>query len=166
MVPKLNPAISKGLILIYEGKLAHRIKMLKIFSSATSVATAGVYGNAVMQHGTSKAIAITGAVFVPFLFTPLFITMFFRRYVNSLYYDPTTDEYLLRHYGLFVRQKELRFSRKDVRPAELSDVLSKFRIGNKTFFIEEEDLVDLEAVSLYKKMINLDGKELTESKLR
>lgn len=139
--------------LIYRARLTNRVRILKIFSMVSSAITSGVYGYAFIQKGFTTTVAVSGVIFVPFIFTPIIISLFFRRYVNAMYYNPKTETYTIRHYGFFLRSHNNKFKKEDVKSSQITDVTSNFTVRGVPFFIHEEDLLDAESVALYKEMI-------------
>lgn len=143
--------------LIYEGRLANRILYLKCLSLVSSAGLAGSYKYVIAQKGFSAALAGVGVAFAPFFLSPFAIAWFFKRYVTKLYYDPKTDSFTAHHYGLLLNKKSCTFKKEEVIRSDVTSVMNSFRVRKKPFFLHDEDLVDVESIDLYKKMIGLDS---------
>lgn len=140
--------------LIYEGKLAKRILYLKSVSLLSSAGLAGSYKYVLAKKGFSAALVGVGIGFTPFFISPVVIAWFFKRYITRLYYEPKTDTFVAHHYGLLLNKKLVTFRSNDVTRSDLS-MLCTFKVGNKPFFLHDEDLIDGESVDIYRKMLGL-----------
>lgn len=142
--------------LIYEGRLAKRILYLKCLSLVSSAGLAGSYKYAIAHKGFSVALASVGVAFTPFFLSPVAIAWFFKRYVTRLYYDPKTDSFTAHHYGLFLNKRSCTFKVEDVTRSDTTSMLNTFTVRKRPFFLHDEDLIDVESIELYKRMIGLD----------
>lgn len=149
--------------LIYEGKLTKRILYLKSVSVISSLGLAGSYGYVISQKGFSVALAGVGFAFTPFLLSPIVIAWFFKRYITQLYYDADTQSFTAHHYGLLLNKKKFTFTSDQVVRSDFTSMLNSFTVANKPFFIHDEDLVDLESIDLYKRMLGLDQLKVDQS---
>lgn len=150
------PITSANMKLIYEGRLANRILYLKCLSLVSSAGLAGSYKYVIAQKGFTAAMAGVGIAFTPFFLSPFAIAWFFKRYVTKLYYDPKTDSFTAHHYGLLLNKKSCTFKKEDVVRSDVTSVLNSFRVRKKPFFLHDEDLIDVESIELYKRLIGLD----------
>lgn len=148
--------------LIYEGRLSKRILYLKCLSLVSSAGLAGSYKYVIAQKGFSAALAGVGIAFTPFFLSPVAIAWFFKRYVTRLYYDPKTDSFTAHHYGLMLNKKSCTFKKEDVVRSDATSMLNTFSVRKKPFFLHDEDLIDVESIDLYKKMIGLDRVRLDD----
>lgn len=153
---KQAPSQTSQTKLVYEGSLAKRILYLKSISILSSLGLAGSYGYVIGQKGLTVALAGVGFAFTPFLLSPFLIAWFFKRYVNKLYYDPKTETFTINHYGLLLNEKNCSFKKEDVLRSDVTSMLNTFTVGNRPFYLHDEDLRDLESIQLYKKMLALD----------
>lgn len=151
--------------LIYEGKLTRRILYLKSVSILSSVALASSYGYVISQKSFSIALAGVGFVFTPFLLSPFVIAWFFKRYITELYYNPIDDTYTAHHYGLLLNKKSCTFDKNQVMRSEVTSMLNTFKVDKKPFFLWEDDLVDVESVQIYKRMIGLSDLDSHSDKI-
>lgn len=145
--------------LIYTGALSDKIYYLKTFSILSSVTLAGAFGYAITTKGYTTAIAVVGATFTPFIASPFLVAWFFKRYITALYYQPKDDLYTAYHYGLLLNKKRCTFKREDVTRSQVTSIMNTFRVGEKPFFLHDEDLIDTESIELYKRMVGLDKEE-------
>lgn len=144
--------------LIYEGKLTKRILYLKGLSILSSVGLTSSYGYVISQKSFSVALAGVGIVFIPFLLSPFIIAWFFKRYITKLYYNPIDDTYTAHHFGLLLNKKICTYKKEQVVRSEVTSMLNSFTVDKKPFFLWEDDLIDVESVDLYKRMIGLSEK--------
>ena len=142
--------------LIYQGQLANRILYLKSVSVITSLGLAGSYKYVLAKKGLTATMASLGFAFSPFFLSPIAIAVVFKRYVTHLYYDYATDTYTAHHYGYLFFKKKLEFKCEEVKPAKVESIWNTFTVGKQPFFVHDEDLVDVESVELYRKMLGLD----------
>lgn len=142
--------------LIYEGKLTKRIRYLKGLSLVSSIGLASSYKYVIAKKGFNVALAGLGVAFTPFFVSPIVIAWFFKRYVTRLYYNPDDNTYTAHHYGLLLNQKSCTFKKEEVTRSEALSMLNTFKVGKKPFFVHDEDLVDLESVEIYKRMLGYD----------
>lgn len=142
--------------LMYEGKLAPKIRYLKGFSIGSSLTLVGSYSYILAQKGLSPAIATFGVFTLPFLLSPVIISWFFKRYIVKLSYDPTTDRYTAINYGYLFNKRTHEFSKQQVVRSNFTSMLNTFEVGKEPFFLNEEDLLDVESVELYRSLVGLD----------
>lgn len=166
--PNITLPEQEGSKLMYEGTLSRRILYLKGLSIISSLALSASYATILNQRGLSPGLVGVGIVFIPFFVSPIVISWFFKRYVTKLYYNPISDNYTVFHYGLLMNQRSSTFKSDQVELSDATCILDTFTVqqgdkltilGNpkrKSFFLHDESLIDVESVSLYKKMLNLD----------
>lgn len=145
-----------GSKLMYEGKLARKIRYLKVFSISSSLTLIGSYSYILTQKGISPAIATFGVFTLPFLLSPVVIAWFFKRYIVELSHDPVTDKYTAVNYGYLFNKRTISFSKHEVTRSKFTSMLNSFEVGKEPFFLNEEDLLDAESVELYRTLLGLD----------
>lgn len=148
--------------LIYKGQLTKRIAFLKGFSIFSSIGLAVSYYHVMKLKGVTGPLVGLGIVFIPFFISPFIISWLFKRYTISLYYNRSDETYTICHYGLFLNRKTFTFTRDQVEISPVTSMLNTFKVGKKPFFLHEDDLIDLESVKLYKKMLGYDKIKLNE----
>lgn len=145
--------------LIYQGSLNNRVFYLKTISISSSILLTNSYLYAIQKTGLTGALVGLGCAFTPFVASPFIISWFFKRYITKLYYNYPDDTYTAHFYGLMTNKKQLTFKANQVKVSNLSSIINTFEVGKKPFFLNDEDLVDVESVKLYRKMIGLEERE-------
>lgn len=144
--------------LVYVGSLNNKIKNLKILSLTSSIGLIAAIAYGVSKNGLTLATSIVGLSFTPLVLSPFLIAWLFKRYILRLSYNYKKDTYTAQYYGYFLNKKNLSFKSDQVKPANVASILSTFEVNERPFFIHDEDLIDVESISLYRKMTNSDKK--------
>lgn len=133
-------------LLIYTGLLKPKIRNVKILSFATSVT--GLLVQPFLLRSAvedSNLLGILGVSFIFLLFTvgsPVLIHLMVKRYVTAVYYDETRNEYDANTYSFFLRQKEIKFREKDVKPLELTGMFTNCLVKGTPLFLDRQSFTD------------------------
>ena len=123
-LPKSHPEHGD---LAYIGTISNMVKFVKTFSLSTSLiglaAQPFVFTSMDQLPIWLKGL-LTGSISFFIFVTPLLIHFITSRYVLHLYYRPDTGVYTASTYNLFVREKKLQFTSKDVEFPEIHGILS------------------------------------------
>ncbi|KAI5700912.1 hypothetical protein M8J75_004138 [Diaphorina citri] len=149
---------NKNDILIYEGPLASRIRLAKLFSLSSSmigISLQPILYQKTLEAGTGLAVTIGGAIFLGFFtfVTPVLLHLVSRKYVSHLFYNPNTDEFTASTYNIFLVPKLTIFKAIDVTRPDLPTMFASFYVRGKPLFVDPENFTDIE---LYKKMMGYD----------
>lgn len=145
-------------ILIYEGPLASRIRLAKLFSLSSSMiglSLQPILYQKTIAAGTGLAVTIGGAVFLGFFtfVTPVLLHLVSKKYVSHLFYNPRTEEFTACTYNLFLFPVLTNFKAHEVTRPELPTMFASFFVRGKPLFADPDNFTSIE---LYKKMMGFD----------
>lgn len=132
--------------LVYVGKLDKPFRAAKSLSLASSLAGAVMYPVMLPRilEDASLFVAvgytIISATFV--LLTPSLIQMISKRYLTSLYYHESTQQFTGFYKNFFMMERQVKFRAEDVEVPPITGMFTSMLINKQPFFINHEDFLD------------------------
>ncbi|XP_062550559.1 transmembrane protein 70 homolog, mitochondrial [Armigeres subalbatus] len=131
---------------VYNGILTPQIRMVKVFSLATSLGGIGAQPILLEQAskigGTPMIVAICGfAGFFTFV-TPFLLHLITKRYVTELHYDDTTKEYTATTITFLLQKQMTKFKTENVVVPEVPGMFTTFMVGDKSLFVDPSLFAD------------------------
>ncbi|KFM64111.1 Transmembrane protein 70-like protein, mitochondrial, partial [Stegodyphus mimosarum] len=125
-------------ILVYEGLLKKRIKIVKLLSLSTSVLGFGILPVIVYDLCKMNIFVgcLTGVMSSFFLSTPFILHWITKRYVIELNFDPESKTFSAKTFNIVSQLQELKFKATDVTVPELPGVLTSFYVNGVPLFVD------------------------------
>uniref|UniRef100_A0A034WT07 Transmembrane protein 70-like protein, mitochondrial n=2 Tax=Endopterygota TaxID=33392 RepID=A0A034WT07_BACDO len=127
-------------IRVYYGGLAPRMKAVKVFSLATSLA--GLAAQPILLEqglnmgGKPMAVFLCGfAGFFTFV-TPLLLHFITKKYVTEIHYNPKSEEYTATTISILLFKIKTTFKPDDVKVPEVPGMFTSFVVHNKPLFVD------------------------------
>ena len=134
------------------GKLVYVGKLDKPFRAAKSLSLASSLGGAIMYPVMLPKILEDASIFVAIgytiisatfvLLTPSLIQMICKRYLTSLYYQESTQQFTGFYKNFFMMEKQIKFRVEDVEVPPITGMFTSMLIKKQPFFINHEDFID------------------------
>ncbi|XP_005095003.1 transmembrane protein 70 homolog, mitochondrial [Aplysia californica] len=142
--------------LVYQGRVGHLFKALKIFSLTTSGIGLGIQPYLIMTYQDmplSAAIPFFGAVNGFIFMNPILIHFVAKKYVSELYFNPETKVFTAMLFTFFARRVPFTFTAADVEVPDVPGVFSMFTAKGRPLFAHEGDFTSLQ---VYKHLMGFD----------
>lgn len=135
-----SPAANEHGFQVYNGILTPQIRMVKVFSLATSLG--GIVAQPILLEqaskigGTPMIVAICGfAGFFTFV-TPFLLHLITKRYVTELHYDDAKKEYTASTITFLLQKQMTKFKLEDVVVPEVPGMFTTFMVKDKSLFVD------------------------------
>ena len=135
--------------LVYEGPLSRSVQHVKVFSLSTALATI-VATPILMLYGKESVpligkAAIATTILLAGTSTTFLLHWVTKVYVHKMFYNPTTESFIVETMSLLARKKEAEFALNEIRLAKEPSTFTTFQAKGKRYFLHT-DLVEAQQV--------------------